>query len=147
MFVDYRKAFDMVDRSSLWQKLPTIGIDGKILRIIRNMYQNVKSCVQQNSSYSNFFNCNIGVRQRENISPLLFSIFLNDLSEFLGLTSKGVQVEFNVKNLDVFIKLYALLYADDTIIISESPKDLQSMLDALQIYCDTWKQDQNCHFF
>ncbi len=42
---------------------------------------------------------------KENLSPMLFSIFLNDLAEFLGSTSKGGQIELNVENLDCFIKL------------------------------------------
>ena len=35
------------------------------------------------------FNCNIGVRQGENLSPLLFSLYTNDLEEFLGSKSVG----------------------------------------------------------
>ena len=41
-FIDYRKAFDLIDRSKLWCKLITQGIDGKLLRIIQSLYRNVK---------------------------------------------------------------------------------------------------------
>ena len=37
-FLDYEKAFDKVDRTLLWQKLIEQNIDGKILRVIKNMY-------------------------------------------------------------------------------------------------------------
>ncbi len=107
------------------------------------MYKNAKSCVQNQNGFSNVFECNIGVQQGEHLSPLLFSIFLNYLAEFTSTNSKGIQLEFNTKNLDCFIKLYVLLYTDDTILISESSKDLQSMLDALYIYCDKWKLQLN----
>jgi hypothetical protein len=46
------------------------------------MYNDIKSCVQYNGSQSEFFPCLTGVRQGENLSPFLFSIFLNDLEDF-----------------------------------------------------------------
>ena len=46
------------------------------------MYTNIKSCVQYNNTKSDFFPCMIGVRQGENLSPFLFSIFLNDLEDY-----------------------------------------------------------------
>jgi hypothetical protein len=42
--IDYRKAFDSVDRILLWQKLLRTSIDGNMLVIIQNMYKNAKSC-------------------------------------------------------------------------------------------------------
>ena len=144
-FVDYRKAFDMVDRCSLWQKVLAMGINGKVLKVIQNMYANAKSCVQLNGNFSEYFSCNIGVRQGENLSPLLFSIFLNDLAEYLSKSSTGIHLEYSIDNLSCYIKLYALLYADDTILISESPEDLQKMLDSLSDYCDKWKMHINAN--
>ncbi len=84
-----------------------------------------KSCIQNRNGFSDFYECNIGFQQGKNISPLLFSIFLNDLAEFMSANSKGIQLEFNTNILDCFISLYVLLYADDTILIRESPKDPQ----------------------
>ena len=37
-FIDYQKAFDSVDRSLLWQKLLSYNINGKLLTVIRQMY-------------------------------------------------------------------------------------------------------------
>ena len=44
-FVDYRKAFDSVNGSILWKKLIENGINGRILRVIHNMYAQAKSYV------------------------------------------------------------------------------------------------------
>lgn len=71
-FVDLRKAFDSVWRSGLWQKLLDSGIDGKLLRIIVNMYKGIKSCISLNGQHSSFFPSNIGLRQGENLSPVFF---------------------------------------------------------------------------
>ena len=45
------------------------------------MYSVAKSRVFANDTKSEYFMCNIGVRQGENVSPLLFSIFVNDLEQ------------------------------------------------------------------
>ena len=78
-FVDFEKAFDNVNRLKLWQKLISCNITGKILPIIKNMYNKSKSCVSTNGTKSANCPCQMGVRQGGNLSPLLFSIYLSDL--------------------------------------------------------------------
>ena len=79
-FVDFKQAFDSVWRERLWKKLQQHKINGKCLTLIQNMYNNIKSRVVANDKSSIFFPCIQGVRQGENLSPFLFSIFLNDLN-------------------------------------------------------------------
>jgi len=62
-FVDYRKAYDCIDRNRLWYKLIHLGIDGKLLSVLRSMYSEVKLCVKHLGKLYNFFNSNIGLFQ------------------------------------------------------------------------------------
>ena len=71
-FIDFSKAFDSVWRVGLWMKLLSNNINGKIFRIINNMYKDIKSCVMHSGEQSCFFKSQIGVRQGENLSPILF---------------------------------------------------------------------------
>lgn len=107
------------------------------------MYKNIKSCVRINSTCSNFFTSNIGVRQGENLSPLLFSIFLNDLHNYFAedVNLQGVTIanDQNLNELYNFLKIYILLYADDTVILSENEQDFQNALNMYVNYCEQWK--------
>ena len=120
------------------------------MKIIFNLYQNTKACVKFNNKLSQSFNCNVGVRQGDNLSPLLFALFINDFEKFLSEKYKGLNTLNNLfRNVSTndeiltFLKLYVLLYADDTIIMAENPTDLQLALNALSDYCNTWKLNIN----
>ena len=151
-FIDYRKAFDSVDRCALWHKLLQYCIDGKMFKIIHNMYERAKSCVRLGTKLSDHFYSNVGVRQVENLSPVLFSLFLNDLVEFISQTYDGLTNVYNAthifldtEDISVYLKLYLLLhvYADDTIILAESQVELQAALHAMYLYCKSWKLEVN----
>ena len=149
-FIDYKKAFDLVDRSRLWMKLISHGINGKLVSAIYNLYANAKSCVKHNGSISNAFACNVGVRQGENLSPLLFAIYLNDFELFVSKHYKGLDnlaceasKYLNDDDVEMFFRLFVLLYADDTIVMADSPKELQTALNAVHNYCTTWKLTVN----
>ena len=53
-FVDFRKAFDKVSHTILWNKLLNYGVNGKFLILIKSMYASVKSAVRTNSGLSIF---------------------------------------------------------------------------------------------
>ena len=81
-FVDFKQAFDSVWRDGLWLKLNTFNINGKCLSVIQSLYSNIKSKVVANNESSAFFPSFSGVRQGENLSPILFALYLNDLHSF-----------------------------------------------------------------
>ena len=146
-FIDYKKAFDLIDRSSLWYKMLKMGLRGKLFTVIKNIYESAKSCVAVRGEMSEFFTCNTGVRQGENLSPLLFAIYLNDFQEYISNSYGGLKyleselsdcLELGFDNANVALNLSCLLYADDTIILAETPEELQKALDAVDSYCQTW---------
>ena len=92
IFIDYEKAFDLVNRTFLWQKLLSTGVGGKVLMVVKDMYKKAKSCVQWKCKMSDYFSCSAGVRQGENLSPLLFSIYLNDLRTFVDKHVDGLKI-------------------------------------------------------
>ena len=131
-FIDFTKAFDYIVRENLWYKLIHMGIRGKILNIMKSMYDSVKSMVKFQNNLSDSYNCLLGVRQGESLSPFLFSMFLNDLEDiFIKKGLPGIDVNM--------FKIFLILYADDIIIFANNAKELQESLDELLCYCQRWK--------
>ena len=92
-FIDYTKAFDYVVRENMWYKLLKCGLRGRIIDIIRSMYENIKSRVKYDNQLSNDFTCLLGVHQGECLSPFLFPIYVNDLEETLVVHNlKGIEI-------------------------------------------------------
>ena len=138
-FVDFQKAFDTVWHTGLWQKLLEHGVTGKVFKCIFNMYQNIKSCVSTDEGCSEFFSVFTGVRQGENLSPLLFAIYVNDLESYLMNKNCQYIPVGKYPELSAMLKVLVLLYADDTALLSSSATGLQKCLDTLAEYCDDWK--------
>ena len=144
-FIDYKKAFDLIDRKYMWLKMIKAGVNGKVLNVVKSLYNHAKSCISSNGKMSDFFTCNVGVRQGENLSPLLFAVYLNDFQEHIAKSYPGLKLLsddlssiLQDEELENFSKLFCLLYADDSIILAESPEELQVALDAVQDYCRKW---------
>ena len=67
-----------------------LDIKGQILNVINKLYSNAKCYVKMNGKLSNVFKSEIGVRQGDNLSLLLFLFYLSDLessrrSKYSGL--------------------------------------------------------------
>ena len=67
-FIDFEKAFDKIWREGLWYKLLINNINGKMLNVIQNIYKDIKSNIIFNNSKSDYFPCDNGIRQGENLS-------------------------------------------------------------------------------
>ena len=111
--MDFKKAFDFINRDIIWYLLMKLGVKGKILNIIKSMYAEVKARVKFNNELSESCDSYLGVRQSDCLSPLLFSMYLNDIEEEFYLNGfKGIDIGTS--------KLFLLLYADNMTIFSET---------------------------
>lgn len=135
-FLDVRKAFDRVFRDGLWYKLYEEGVQGKMWRVLRNIYRKVESCVLVGGELSDWINVETGVRQGCVLSPLLYSIFINGLIKKLKSSGLGVKVSGEVT-------LECLFFADDIVLISENKENLQKLLDIVDKYSRKWRFEIN----
>ena len=134
-FVDFEKAFDRINIQAPFQTLFSQNISTKMTNIIKSIYSDVKARVKSSKGCSESFECPFGVRQGCSLSPLLFSLFLNDVKDFISEGSHGVDLDMHT--------LFVLLYADDLAIVAETRIELQRLLDKLRLYCQKWKMRVN----
>ena len=130
-FIDLKKAFDFIDRDMLLYKLLLNKIDGKIYESIKSIYANTTACVRINGKTSNWFSCKSGVKQGDNCSPTLFSIFVDDLVKEINELGLGINVGDETLSM--------LLYADDIVMVARNEQEMQILLDKLHDWCRRWR--------
>ena len=129
-FVDFHKAFDLVNRNLLWSVLKKIGIkeNSHMFQALTSIYADVKAAVRgKDGETSEYFDYPLGVKQGCNLSPQLFVLFINELAAEIASNGKhGIQLVPNEK------ELFLLLFADDMALMSYNPKGLQNQLNELE---------------
>ena len=115
----------------LWHKLITKNVSSKLAKALKSMYAVVKSCVRYKNNISDYMSSDIGLKQGDPSSPLMFMMFINDLGQNIN-TDIGDLFTLND------IKLFMLLYADDAVVFATSPESLQLLLCDIETYCMTW---------
>ena len=134
-FVDMRKAFDTVKHYLLWYKLQRAGVRGRFLSAIQSLYSDLRCTVRVNNDLTSWFDVEAGVKQGCILSPTLFSVYINDLTERINSLNCGINIDDN--------RLSILLYADDIALIAPDENSLQRMLDIVSDWCFTWKLSIN----
>ena len=110
--IDLSKAFDKVNHHALFIKLMKRHIPIQLLEVLENLFYCCYSYVKWNNVWSSVIKINLGVRQGSVLSPFLFALYLDDLSDLCS-SIKGCGI---------------VLYADDILLLSTSITQLERLL-------------------
>jgi hypothetical protein len=134
-FIDFRKAYDCVHRQLMWECLKGLGVGGAFLTALTSMYDGSGMCVRIDGTVGPCFATRQGVMQGDPMSPLLFGLFIDSLEGELDTQMPEDGVPLGTGAHRRLLRL--LLYADDLVLMAETPEALQRLLDALYAFCET----------
>uniref|UniRef100_A0AAV2JSU2 Reverse transcriptase domain-containing protein n=1 Tax=Knipowitschia caucasica TaxID=637954 RepID=A0AAV2JSU2_KNICA len=118
-FIDYEKAFDSVDRQSLWKLLRHYGVPEKITNIIRKSYEGMTCRIVHGRQLTDAFGVRTGVRQGCLLSPCLFLLAI----DWVMKTSTN-QMQNGIQ-WTLWEQLDDLDFADDLALLSHTHQQMQ----------------------
>ena len=137
VFVDFRKAFDLVRRDLLITRCRELGVHGPFLAALTALYDRVLLRVCVNGRLGPTFQTHRGTRQGSELSPLLFGLFMDLLHELIKLQVPGAGPVIGS------LAVPELMYADDVTLLAWNPSDAQRLLDCLALFCELFDMEVN----
>jgi hypothetical protein len=127
--LDFEKAFDTVEHSTILQMMQHMGLPNKWLMWIRSILSSGSSAVLLNGVPGKIFQCKRGVRQGDPLSPLLFVL----AAEFLQiLINKAASINLLKAPIPQASNDFPVIqYADDTLLIMQADANQLFFLRAL----------------
>ncbi|KAK3575285.1 hypothetical protein QTP86_023405, partial [Hemibagrus guttatus] len=112
VFVDLEKAYDRVPREELWYCMRKSGVAEKYVRVVQDMYVRSRTVLRCAVGQTEEFNVEVGLHQGSALSPFLFAIVMDQLSEEVRQESP-----------------WTMMFADDIVICSESREQVEENLE------------------
>ena len=85
------------------------------MKVIKSMYEGVKTCVRVDGDYTDYFNCDEGLKRGCLLSPILFSMLVNEFTKIIETSGlRGIQLHPDL------IEIFILLFADDIALIPDT---------------------------
>ncbi|KAK3508380.1 hypothetical protein QTP70_025786, partial [Hemibagrus guttatus] len=112
VFVDLEKAYERVPREELWYCMRKSGVAEKYVRVVQDMYERSRTVVRCAVGQTEEFKVEVGLHQGSALSPFLFAMVMDQLSEEVRQESP-----------------WTMMFADDIVICSESREQVEENLE------------------
>ena len=126
-FLDLQKAYDSVHRETLWKKMADIGFGGQFIESIKCLYKGDYVTSEVNGITTNPVYLGRGLRQGCSLSPILFAIYVSEMSSELHASKLGVILHK--------VCISCLFFADDIALVARDADGLRQLLSIVQKHC------------
>jgi hypothetical protein len=117
LFIDFKQAYDSVDRKKLYETMLEFGIPYKLVRLSAMTLANSRSCIRVEGDISDDFRVESGLRQGDGLSNILFNIALEKVIRSMQVNPGGT----------IYNRMtQCLAYADDMEIMARNLQELES---------------------
>jgi Reverse transcriptase (RNA-dependent DNA polymerase)/Endonuclease-reverse transcriptase/Domain of unknown function (DUF6451) len=120
-FIDFQKAFDTIKHKIIWATLKSYGVETKMITLLQNIYEKSQSAVRIGDDYGEWFQTDVGTRQGDPLSPLLFITYLERVMDQVRQNTCGINIGG--------VMINNLRFADDIDLIDEDVSSLQRQFD------------------
>jgi len=111
LLIDFQKAYDSIHRDALWKYMKEFKIPTKLINMCKTCVQKTRSAVRIEGTLSSFFENKTDLNQGDPLSPILFNLVLQKVTQSIKMVPSGIRIgkkHFNI-----------LEYADDIALIGK----------------------------
>ena len=127
--MDLSAAYDSVDHALLWARLCALGVPEHTVAATQSLYAGLQYQLRAAGVYVEPFPVTRGVKQGCPLSPKLFNAFIDGLRAHLCARCPGAGAVIAEQREPGF------LYADDVVLLADTPDALQALIDAMHEFC------------
>ncbi len=124
VLLDWEKAFDKVDREGMFLAMERMGVDDKLIRMVKLLYKETFFNIEIDGETSSWKEQETGIRQGCPLSPYLFLIVMTAIFNDVHANMGAGMVRGRVPGTE----FDEVMYADDTICISTDTRLMNKML-------------------
>ena len=132
VFVDFSKAFDSINRETLFHILGLYGIPEPLINAIKLLYDSSSSRVQTIDGLTDFFQTLLGVLQGDTLAPFLFIIVLDYVLRNSMSLDQGLTIIPRKSRRVSGLRVTDLDFADDLALLSDTIQQAQKLLHDLE---------------
>lgn len=137
LFVDTFKAFPTVWLDGMFARLWQAGVQGKMFRVLHNLYDGAKRVVSHEGCTTDSFTCDLGLHEGDVISPTLYLFFIDGLLREVSVRHPGVTLLSSAGT--PVSAVVGAMQADDFVAVCDTIDQVQAVANTVYAYSCKWR--------